>query len=90
MLLQSQGDLIHMLPALPAAWPDGQVSGLCARGGFQVEMQWRSHRLVSASISSRQGGSCTLRYMDSKVPVRVEPGRTVRLTERAFISRRDT
>jgi alpha-L-fucosidase 2 len=90
MLLQSQGDSIHLLPALPAAWPDGQVSGFCARGGFQVEMQWRSHRLVSAVISSRQGGSCMVRYRENTVPVRIDPGHTTRLTERAFTSRRDT
>jgi alpha-L-fucosidase 2 len=85
MLLQSQGDSIHLLPALPAAWPDGHISGLCARGGFQLGMQWRSHRLVSATVSSKQRGICTVRYRDGTVLVRVEPDHVVHLTERSFV-----
>lgn len=84
MLLQSQGHSIHLLPALPAAWPEGFVSGLCARGGFQVEMRWRAHMLTSASISSARGGNCTVRYGASRIPVHVEPGRSVRLTTASF------
>jgi alpha-L-fucosidase 2 len=84
MLLQSQGEVIHLLPALPAAWPDGRVSGLCARGGFQVEIQWRSHRLVSATISSNRIGSCNVRYGKDVLPIRVEPGLRTLLTERSF------
>jgi alpha-L-fucosidase 2 len=84
MLLQSQGEVIHFLPALPAAWPDGRVSGLCARGGFQVEIQWRSHRLISATISSNRIGSCNVRYGKDVLPIRVEPGLKKRLTERSF------
>jgi alpha-L-fucosidase 2 len=61
MLLQSQGDFLLLLPALPTAWPDGRVSGLCARGGFQVDMHWRSNRLISATISSELSGTCNVR-----------------------------
>jgi alpha-L-fucosidase 2 len=84
MLLQSQGDSIHLLPALPAAWPDGEVSGLCARSGFQVNIRWRSSRLVSASISSKQGGTCNVRYGKSVLSVLVAPNCRVRLTETSF------
>ncbi len=87
MLLQSQGDYIHLLPALPAAWPDGHISGLCARGGFQLEINWRSHRLAYATVSSKQGGNCTVRYRDGTVLVRVEPYRVVHLTDRSFVAK---
>jgi alpha-L-fucosidase 2 len=86
MLLQSQDGSIHLLPALPAAWPDGHVTGLCARGEFQVGMQWKSNQLVSAAIYSRPGGSCTVRYREGSVSVRLEPGRTMRLREKSFVS----
>jgi alpha-L-fucosidase 2 len=84
MLLQSQDDFLHLLPALPAAWPDGRVSGLCARGSFQVDMRWRSSRLISVVISSKPGGTCNVRYGKTVLPIRVEQGRRVRLTELSF------
>jgi alpha-L-fucosidase 2 len=84
MLLQSQGDFLHLLPALPVAWPDGRVTGLCARGGFQVDMHWRSNRLISAAISSKLGGICNVRYGRVVLSIRVERGRKVRLTELSF------
>jgi alpha-L-fucosidase 2 len=87
MLLQSQGDFLHLLPALPAAWPDGRVSGLCARGGFQVDMLWRSNRLVSVTISGKQGGTCNVRYGTTVLSIRVEQGRRVRLTEMSFLNK---
>ena len=52
MLLQSNDDEIHLLPALPDAWPDGQITGLKARGAFEVNLQWKSGHLVSASVKS--------------------------------------
>jgi alpha-L-fucosidase 2 len=84
MLLQSQGAALHLLPALPAAWPDGRVGGLCARGGFQVEIQWRSHRHISATISSNRSGSCNVRYGKDVLSVRVEHGLKTHLTARSF------
>jgi alpha-L-fucosidase 2 len=89
MLLQSQEDSIHLLPALPAAWPDGDVSGLCARGGLQVGMRWKSKKLVSAALYSGQGGSFTVRYRESSVSVRLSPSRTMYLTEKSFAPNQD-
>lgn len=62
MLLQSQGDSIDLLAALPAVWQDGFVQGLKARGNFTVDMAWAKGRLTTATIRSHVGGRCTLRY----------------------------
>jgi alpha-L-fucosidase 2 len=61
MLLQSHGGEISLLPALPKAWPKGSVTGLCARGGFEVDMTWTEGRLFSGRILSKHGGQCVLR-----------------------------
>ncbi len=61
MLLQSQNGELHLLPALPAAWQDGEVRGLVGRGNVVVDMDWREGRLRSARITARQGGPVVLR-----------------------------
>ncbi|MGM9674282.1 MAG: glycosyl hydrolase family 95 catalytic domain-containing protein, partial [Bacteroidaceae bacterium] len=62
MLLQSHSGVIQLLPALPDNWADGSVSGLCAVGNFQVDQRWANGRLQEATVLSRSGGACTLRY----------------------------
>ena len=62
MLIQSQGGKIQLLPALPTAWPDGKVKGLCARGGFEVDIKWEKGELVWAKILSKLGNECKLKY----------------------------
>ncbi len=61
MLLQSHMDFIHFLPALPAAWADGKASGLRARGGFEIDLEWKSGTFTQATLRSTHGQSCTLR-----------------------------
>ena len=84
MLLQSHEEAINLLPALPAAWPDGSISGLCARGGFQVDIEWQARRLVLATIISKRGGQCKLRYEDKAILVNVPVGRRVRIPLQSF------
>ncbi len=79
MLLQSQGDSIDLLAALPAMWANGSVKGLKARGNFEVDMEWKNQMLQSASVTSEVGGDCTLSYygLSRAKVVRESDGKTV-------------
>ena len=79
MLLQSHNEDIHLLPALPDAWPNGSVRGLCARGGFEVNIDWQSGRLRLAEIHSKIGASFLLRYRDRTTQLKAETGARLRL-----------
>ncbi len=62
MLLQSQTGVIHLLPALPAAWPSGEVKGLKARGAFEVDLAWTDGRLTGVRIQSLKGQPLSVQY----------------------------
>jgi len=74
MLLQSHQHDLHVLPALPGAWPSGSVKGLRARGGYEVDEEWRDRKLVSLTIHSVAGHSVQVRYGDKKAVVDLHPG----------------
>ena len=86
MLAQSHLDEIHLLPALPKVWSTGSVKGLRARGGFEVDVEWREGKLVQAVVRgvSNGSGTCTVRYGQKTETVEILRGNEKRLTASDF------
>jgi alpha-L-fucosidase 2 len=76
MLVQSSEDEIRLLPALPDAWPDGEVKGICARGGFEISMRWINRVLTDLKISSKKGGVTNLIYGAKSKQIVLQPNET--------------
>ncbi|MDR3457590.1 MAG: glycoside hydrolase family 95 protein [Verrucomicrobiae bacterium] len=76
MLLQSQNDELQILPALPKAWANGSVTGLRARGGFEVDITWKDGELANAAIHSLNGNPIRLRYGGTTKFMKVKKGET--------------
>jgi alpha-L-fucosidase 2 len=68
MLVQSHEGVIDLLPALPDEWHDGRFDGVCARGGFELDMQWEDKNITAVEILSKAGKKCCV-YAGSKVKV---------------------
>ena len=79
MLLQSHTGEIELLPALPSAWPNGSVKGLCARGAFEIDIQWKDGILKRAAVRSRGGRRCKIRYNGKIVDIELSPGQSCSL-----------
>jgi alpha-L-fucosidase 2 len=66
---------IELLPALPSAWPNGKISGLCTRGGYEIAETWQNGKLVSATVKNVSGdGQCKIRYGDNLVELDLKHG----------------
>ena len=94
MLLQSHAGFIQFLPALPDSWKQGEVSGLRARGGFEVSLKWNEGALQSATIKSLAGEPCNLNYRGNSIHFVTQKGRNYevkwvkgRLEMRQIVSR---
>ncbi len=74
MLLQSHTGEIRLLPALPKSWPDGNVYGICARGGFDVDITWKNGRITKAVIHSKAGQPCKVVYGDKSWELKTTAG----------------
>ncbi|NOS68575.1 MAG: glycoside hydrolase family 95 protein [Verrucomicrobia bacterium] len=75
MLLQSHAGEIELLPALPAAWAEGSVTGLRARGGVEVDLTWKHGRLVFAGFRCERGESFRIRYQGKIVELKLPKGK---------------
>jgi alpha-L-fucosidase 2 len=82
MLLQSQSGEIELLPALPDAWKNGKVTGLRARGAFQVDIAWQNGKLIAATIHSDAGEPCSVSYSGKTVDLKIEKGASVTINGR--------
>ncbi len=79
MLLQSHAGEIAVLPALPSQWTDGHIKGVCARGGFEVEIAWQGGKLKHVKILSNLGNPVNLRYGDKTVTFSTKKGQSYML-----------
>jgi alpha-L-fucosidase 2 len=71
---KGEAAFVHLLPALPAAFPNGSVSGLRARGGLEVAIAWRDGRLVKASLAAAESKPVKVRYGDREIDISARAG----------------
>ncbi|MBD5355698.1 MAG: glycoside hydrolase family 95 protein [Bacteroides sp.] len=77
MLIQSTPEKVTLLPALPFAWKDGNVSGLRARGGFTVNMAWKDGKVTEATLTSSTGGATEVYFNGKSIPISLKAGETI-------------
>ncbi len=67
VFMQSHAGYIELLPALPSCWKNGEIKGICARGGFVLDFTWKNSKLNTLKIFSKLGGKCIVKYKDKSV-----------------------
>lgn len=67
MLMQSYDGFIYLLPALPSLWKEGEIKGIIARGGFELNLSWKDGKVSRLVVKSRIGGNCRLRSLNPLV-----------------------
>ena len=76
MLMQSHNSVIQILPALPAEWGNGNIKGLRARGGFEIDIEWKNEKLTELKIKSLNGNPCKIMYGDLISDIKIGSGET--------------
>lgn len=79
MLVQSDENEIRLLPALPDAWESGSVKGICARGGFEIAMEWNAKIPKKVIVFSKKGGKTTLVFGNSKKAITLKKGQKLEI-----------
>ncbi len=87
-LLQSHTDEIHLLPALPDTWSEGEIKGLKARGNLTIDMHWKSGLLKKAVVTPEFSGAYDFRYQNITKTLQMEAGKTYSLDEQLGIQKK--
>ena len=98
MLMQSHPEggaigappVIRILPALPKQWPEGKVTGLLSRGGFEVDIEWKDGELVEATIRSLHGEPCKVRYGSQTKELKIKAGESCTVSVADFEFKKET
>ncbi len=74
--MQSHLSAIDILPALPSVLPEGEISGVCARGGFELSFSWEDGKLNDMKVLSKAGEPCSIRYLGETIDFETVKGET--------------
>ena len=77
MLLQSRNGKIFLLPALPGSWESGAIKGVCARGGFEVSLQWENNKLIKSTIKAKVDGKPIIVYNGKQQEIKLKKGQSL-------------
>jgi len=76
MLMQSDGEKMEFLPALPDVWKEGEINGLKARGNYTVNLAWKEGKITKAEITSHEGGTLIAHYNGKQKTLKFKKGTT--------------
>ena len=76
MLMQCDGETMHLLPALPKEWPAGEIKGIKARGNYEIDLVWNNGKVSKVSITSKNAGNLTVKYNGKQKALSFKAGET--------------